>query len=33
MLKVTREQQGEVSHTRELLTIKEMKERGFSAIL
>ena len=32
-LRVTCEQQGEVAHTKELLTIKEMKDRGFSAIL
>ena len=30
-LKMVREQTGELEHARELLTIKEMKERGFSA--
>ena len=29
-LKVSREQQGEVEHTRELLTIRQMREKGFS---
>ena len=32
-LKVSREQQGEVEHTRELLTIRQMREKGFSANL
>lgn len=29
-LKISREQSGEVEHARELLTIKEMREKGFS---
>ena len=32
-LKVSREQIGEIEHVKELLTIKEMRDKGFSQIL
>lgn len=32
-LRITREQEGELETNRELLTVKQMREKGFSALL